>query len=385
MNTLPSVVTNSKLWRETLAPRENDPFGTERERFRTVFKSFRERAGHLANQIRTDCPMLTVHDLTHLDALWEMAAVIAGENYVLTPTEGFVLGGAILLHDLAMSTSAIDGGYNALKRDPRWTDIITSEYQSRFERRPTIEELKEPAREIETTTLFILLRQIHAENAERLAFLEFRSGDRPSQMLIEDTEIRQTFGRIIGRIAHSHWWSLDEVERAFSRQIGAPAWCPPDWLVDPLKIACILRAADAAQVDARRAPVFLKAISKLPTASEAHWRFQEKLNKPYLNQDALVFTASAFKLADAGAWWLCLETLRMVDRELRSVDALFADKRLNRFAARRVAAVDSPERLASYIQTDGLWCAPCAGPVTYGLLDLARRLFHASHATFFSR
>jgi len=32
-----------------------------------------------------------------------------------------------------------------------------------------------------------------------------------------------------------------------------------------------------------------------------------------------------------------------------------------------------------------LWCAPCAGPVTYGLLDLARRLFHASHATFFSR
>lgn len=100
--------------------------------------------------------------------------------------------------------------------------------------------------------------------------------------------------------------------------------------------------------------MFLRAISKLSPAAEKHWSFQEKLNKPYLREDALVFTSGgAFALADAGAWWLCLETLRMVDRELRSVDALFSDKGFPRFQARSVAGVDLPERLISYIQTDG--------------------------------
>ena len=43
----------------------------------------------------------------------------------------------------------------------------------------------------------------------------------------------------------------------------------------------------------------------------------------------------------------------MVDRELGSVDALFADKGYLRFAARRVTGVEEPNRLVSYIQTDG--------------------------------
>jgi hypothetical protein len=172
--------------------------------------------------------------------------------------------------------------------------------------------------------------------------------------LIEDTEIRQTFGRAIGRIAHSHWWSIGEVDKNFSRVIGAPYWCPPGWTVDPLKLACALRVADAAHLDARRAPTFLKAISNLASSSEAHWRFQEKLNKLYLREDSLVFTSGqAFRLTEAGSWWLCLEILRMVDRELRSVDALFADKGYPRFAARHVAGVDLPERLVSYVQADG--------------------------------
>jgi len=144
------------------------------------------------------------------------------------------------------------------------------------------------------------------------------------------------------------------VEKSFSRIIGAPHWCPSEWTVDPLKIACVLRVADAAHLDARRAPIFLKAISNLSSSSEAHWRFQEKLNKPYLREDSLVFTSGqAFRLTEASSWWLCLETLRMVDRELRSVDALFADKGYTRFGARHVAGVDLPERLASYVQTDG--------------------------------
>ena len=116
----------------------------------------------------------------------------------------------------------------------------------------------------------------------------------------------------------------------------APPWCPPEWKVDPLKLACILRAADAAHLDAKRAPIFPRAISNLTPASEEHWKFQEKLNTPYLNQDSMVYTAPAFRFNEAGAWWLCLDTFDWSIGSSLSIDAMFADKGLPRFDARRV-------------------------------------------------
>ena len=231
---------------------------------------------------------------------------------------------------------------------------MTSEYRTTRERDPSPSEIGKPDTQIERRVLFELLRQLHSENAEKLAFASYPSSLGEPLFLIEDAEIRQTFGRVIGRVAHSHWWSIGDVENHFSRVVGPPHWCPADWTIDPLKVASLLRTADAAHLDAARAPMFLRAISKLSPSAERHWTFQGKLNKPYLREDALVFTsAGAFALADAGAWWLCLETLRMVDRELRGVDALFADKGYPRFQARSVAGVDAPERLISYVQTDG--------------------------------
>ena len=104
MTTLSPDLENSDLWRTTLAARENDEHPAERERLRTAFLRFRANASHLAWEIRRDLPNLTIHDITHLDALWEVSSTIAGDSYSLTPTEGFVLGGAILLHDLDVSS-----------------------------------------------------------------------------------------------------------------------------------------------------------------------------------------------------------------------------------------------------------------------------------------
>lgn len=140
----------------------------------------------------------------------------------------------------------------------------------------------------------------------------------------------------------------------FGRVVGAPHYCPPEWTIDPLKVACILRLADGTQIDARRAPILVRHITSLSASAEPRWQFQQKLNKPYLNEDSLVFTAGRpFSLAEAESWWLCLDVLRMIDRELRSVDSLFADKGYARFAARRVAGVESPDRLVPYVETDG--------------------------------
>jgi hypothetical protein len=352
MSELSAAVRNSHLWRSTLAPLSGDKLARERERLRSSFETFRERAAQLSTEIRRDLPDLTVHDVTHLDALWEIASQIAGENYYLTPAEGYVLGGAILLHDLAMSVAATPGGYDALKGDPRYRDLVFAHYREKHGRDPTDEELVNLQPSVKKRVIFDLLRQVHAENAEKLAFISFGSTRDTQQFLIEDTELRQTFGRVTGKIAHSHWWSISEVESQFSRLVGAPSWAPSDWTIDPLKLACVLRAADAAHLDARRAPTFIRAFSQINPDSERHWIFQEKLNKAYLRDDALVFTSGqSFSLSEASAWWTCLDALRMVDRELRGVDALLADKGLTRFAAKRVAGVDSSERLAIYVQT----------------------------------
>lgn len=351
MPDLSKTVELCSLWQGTLAPKEQETNQAERERLRASFLNFRQKANLLALEIAKDLPDLTVHDLSHLDALWEVASQIVGPDYRLTPAEAYVLGGSFLLHDLAMSIAATPGGLSSLTQDPRWADSIYSFYETHCGRAPSKEEFQSPNAEARQFALFSILRLTHAENAEQLAFMQFGHGAE-TQFLIEDNEIRQTFGRVIGQIAHSHWWSLTEVENKLDRRIGAPHWAPSDWTIDPMKLACILRAADAAHVDARRAPSFQKTFSNIQPASRIHWTFQEKLNKAYVKNDGLVFTSGqAFSLQESSAWWLCLETLQMVDAELRSIDSLLAEHSMPRFLARRVAGVDRPERLAHYIQT----------------------------------
>ena len=63
--------------------------GRQRERLRSTFLRFRERVAHLASAIHRQLPELTVHDITHLDALWEMGDLVVGQETFLNPAEAF--------------------------------------------------------------------------------------------------------------------------------------------------------------------------------------------------------------------------------------------------------------------------------------------------------
>lgn len=351
------TVTNTRLWKTTLANNPTDDPATTlaRDKLRVSFISFRERAGLMAAEIHRYLPEFTVHDISHLDALWEIADIIAGEGFSLTPTEGFLLGGAFLLHDLGMSLAAYPKGIEELKQGPTWNDIITLQFMEKNNRQPTAAELAAPTPEAVTSATAYLLRALHAKQAKRLGLAAWTfTGTDSQQYLIENTDVRQSFGEIVGVIAHSHWFSVREVEVEFPQTLGAPHWCPRDWTINPLKLACLLRLADAGHIDARRAPYFLRAIRHISATPADYWSFQQRLNKPHLSGDALCYTSSyAFRFEESASWWLCLDTLHMIDDELRAVDALLADKGINRFAARRVAGTESSERLISYIPTEG--------------------------------
>ena len=79
---------DSTLWKEAY----NDKYGHHvlRERLTNAFEITHNNASFLLDKIRIDFPSLTIHDITHVDSLWQVASVIAGDDYQLNPLEGFI-------------------------------------------------------------------------------------------------------------------------------------------------------------------------------------------------------------------------------------------------------------------------------------------------------
>jgi len=346
----------TRLWQRTLGERPSgDDAADARKGLRDAFGRFRDRAADVAAEIKRDLPDFTDHDIGHLDALWGTADLIAGDGYPITPVEAFVLGGAFLVHDLGLGLAAYPGGLEELKKDVGWRDTVTMLLKDQLGRVPSQEDIDSPSEEIEREAKRQVLVHQHAKRSEQLALLSWRDrADGAEYHLIDDVDLRLTYGPLIGRIAHSHWWPVSKLAEEFGQTIGAHPGCPGDWTVDPLKLACLLRVADASHLDAGRASGFRRALRRPREGSREHWMFLAKLQQPQLKADRLVFTSTTgFPIEDAEAWWLLHDTLRMVDDELRGVDALLADEGRERFAARSVAGAEDAMRLAELVKTGG--------------------------------
>lgn len=340
---------DSSLWGSAFVSPSESRFTEERIFFRENYLSLRAKVEKLVAQIPKDIPGLTVHDITHLDALWETASTIAGDSYPLNPAEAYVLGASILLHDAGMALASYPGGLPDVYATTEWKDSIVA-YSG-----VTQERDGEDGEQFESSQKAVLagvLRTLHAKRARHLPFASWGNDSGSQTFLIDNEDLREFYGSIIGKIAESHHVPVSRLPIALPPPIGAISSVPSAWTVDPLKLACLLRAADAAHIDERRAPRFLALLLRPQGISKLHWNFQGKIAKPRLDSDVLVFTSGPeFGLADADAWWLCFDTIRMVDRELRECDALLEDFTRPRFAAKRVRGADSPKALSELVKT----------------------------------
>lgn len=312
----------TSLWQKTLAAKIDDPHSKERERLRIAYENVRGRAKPLAEMIAKDLPDYTVHDITHSDALWEYADLIVGHNYPLNPCEVFVLGCTFLIHDLGMGLAVYPNGLVELKKTTLWEDIVADLLRKNDVEEITADVIKHAPEDIQKQALGETLRQLHADQADKLAFKYWPNPEGSEKYyLMEDSELRDAFGVIIGRISCSHWWPIEQLVQEFQDVMGAQVSFPSDWTVDPLKLACILRVSDCAHIDERRAPAFLRALRRPNDVSDDHWKFQCKLYQPRIEIDRLSFTAkNSFSIDDAGAWWVCFDMLRIIDSELREID-----------------------------------------------------------------
>lgn len=372
---MPLPFQETGLWRNSLGHNENDPHQAARDRLRTAYLSMRDNAAHLVSLIPEDCKGLTVHDITHLDALWEMADLIAGDRFELNPAEAFILGGAILLHDAGMSVASYPSGLDEISRTVEWRDAAASVTRARGQKLTHDFKPVTLAEDVRQEVVFDVLRTLHAKHAEELAVASWKIGKHGEPLpLIADTELRQSYGKAIGRIAHSHHWSIERLANEFEGWLGAATFLPTDWKVDQAKIACLLRCADAAHIDERRAPAMLYALRQPRSVSDAHWRFQNKLLKPHIDDGALVYSSSVgFRIDEAAAWWLCFETIRMIDHELQGCNALLRDLGRATFLATRVRGADAPKRLATLIKAES-WKPVDTAVRVSNPIDLAQSL-----------
>ena len=315
---------------------------------RTALLKMRDQVAFLVGEIPLDLKNFTVHDITHLDALWSIASEIAGEGYSLNPIEAFVFGGAVLLHDAGMSSAAYPRRSDCYKTTASWRSAARK-YAVNTDNLSAGEQAQ---------VILQVLRDEHATRALELITSEWRTPDNRKRMLLEDSSLRQKFGLFIGQIAASHWWGHDKLRLSLDRIVPAPPPFPTAWRLDLLKLASLLRVADAAHLDERRAPGFLWALRQRSLDEEAnkHWLFQNRLTQPERRIDAIHYSSTShFSKSESEAWWLAYETLQVVNTELRKTDIMLADLRTPdcRFAARRVAEVDSPETLTRSVTVSG--------------------------------
>ena len=345
---------NTSLWKRTLGKKDNTT-----EPFRISFEKARENAMFLLDKIRIDFPNLTVHDITHVDSLWNVADTIIGDEYEINTLDGYVWGIAFLIHDAALSYETV-GGIDELRKTTEWQDAYADGPGD-----IDMEEFKK-------TCDFEAIRSLHAKKAESILGETFHRNNGTTFYIInEDITIyndnspilipQDTFNESIGKIAASHHWSIDEVESKLSNQIDPPYGLPNDWTINEQKLACILRCADAGHIDNGRAPDSIYYSLVINGVSRQHWDAQRRLGQVREdindNTKLCITSIKSFVKEDFATWNVAYDAVKLFDEELKKTNKLLKPSGLS-FPHTGVTGADSKEELSKYIKTKG-W-KPCS-------------------------
>lgn len=330
--------------------------GAEAARLVTSYESFRENARQLTSLIQKSLPSLTVHDVTHLDGLWQTGSLLAGSTLKLNPLEIFIYGGAVLLHDSALCFEAY-GGVDTL----RATDIWRDAYALGKERGELVEKV------LTDFCDFQSVRLLHAKQAAFLATKTWRSKETEEHIsLISDDLLRNSYGEIIGQIASTHHWNIDELKERLPPFIGATDEFPNEWGVNPIKIACLLRCADALHISKARAPDLLNIITTRAGVSRNHWQAQNWLAPATLHPDdtagqtLLITSTKAFDEKNDRAWWVAYDLIELANREIQAANEVLrgVSGATDGLQIKQIAGSGSTSELSKYVRTSGWRPAP---------------------------
>ena len=328
---IPAVVAGSRLYGQ---------LSTDPELLMAVL-SLRQVASDLADTVSRTVPEFTDHTVRHMDALWGIS------DHVLTPAEmeglesgeAFLLACAFYLHDIGMAYAATEEGLRRIRSSPAYAALVASTPAS---------VRSEPY--FQATALAYAVRTLHADVANELATAPIPGTE---VHLFDSRSIREEWGGTCGRVAASHHWSLERLERELGSAGTVPL--PGGRRGDIGYVASLLRLVDYAHINRDRARTVDRVLrGPIAEASLIHWLAQENVDGPTRDGADLVFRAAA-PIASVDAWWLYFEMLKGLDDEIRAVRR-YLDRRASsqgRLSLQGVRGVTSPEEAAVFVPTDG--------------------------------
>jgi len=348
---------DTQLWQRAAVYAEERNALSQWRRLETAYDRFWDKAIRIAGLISQELPGLTLHDEKHLEAVWKTADLIAGDNFSMTPLEVFIFGGAVLLHDLGHTVTVYEGGADAIKQTDEWRQAVLWRLDlADDDPNPSDETFLKPGKDIEAAALFDALRSLHAGQAEVLCRQSYEGPYGPI-FLLDDDELRPHLGQVIGRVAASHHWDRETLREQLGGRRGPFAMVPDLGTLQPVKLACLLRCADACQIDQRRAPDIDYALHQPDGTSKQHWNAQNRLSLPHRDQEtenSITFTSTFdFEEENADAWWIAHDLVHVAHQELQECDALMRDQGLQAFAVKGVAGASDSAALSEKIRTSG--------------------------------
>lgn len=324
----PELVQRTCLWKQLSSRRE----------YVSVLVSIRDTAAALANQISSTLPGYTDHSVKHMDSLWGVCQQVMteDESAVLSQSEAFILAASFYVHDLGMAAPVTNEGAEEIRKTPEYDSAF-----ARFKRFYAGDLARAEQAAISDAT-----RELHAKKSRELA-----TGQLPGlkRFLIEDSGFRDRWAHILGQIAESHHWTLEEVERSLGSRKAMPS--PDGDTIDLAYVACLLRIIDYAHISRARAPKVDRALRReVPADSALHWDAQANITGPSRDGDFLVF-GSTRPTDSTDAWWLFFDMVTGLDAEIRAVYEYLRGRTVSatRFSLKGVKGVENPTTFGRYV------------------------------------
>ncbi len=126
--------------------------------------------------------------------------------------------------------------------------------------------------------------------------------------LIEETSIREHWSELIGQVAASHHWSINELKQKIGEREVIPD--PTGNANDLGYVACLLRVIDYAHINMDRASVFERLLRPhLPLSSIVHWDAQKSIAGPIRIDNQLKYSSTK-QIENVDGWWTFYEMVR---------------------------------------------------------------------------
>ena len=217
---------DSKIWKSTLgAPEKWDGTNGKCNKLATAYITFWERSEAASQRIASTLPGLTRHDNAHFHALWHRADQLLPDGICLNPAEAFTFGGAVLLHDIAHTALAYKNGLDGVRETDEYKDALVL---AGYNLSSKVEAASEPRADVlDRAALFEAMRALHPVQAVNMATNGLYADDGERIPLLEDRELVESLGDLVGRIAESHHWPGFQIIKPTWKRAAPPDRCQP--------------------------------------------------------------------------------------------------------------------------------------------------------------